>query len=104
MGSSNLKKMQFCGAPLNLQFLMGAFKLIVAVQPRGNRYLKHRRERTPVPQKTMNGDVLLDPVRNALNSIHAHFAVGCAPARRYVEEGAPFGGLRAGSEPRLRSP
>ncbi len=49
----------------------------------------------------MNGDALLDPVRNALNSIHAHFAVGRAPARRYPEEVAPFAVIDDASEPTL---
>jgi ribosomal protein S18 acetylase RimI-like enzyme len=35
-------------------------------------------------------DPLLDPVRNALNSEHAHFSVGETPARRYPASVAPF--------------
>jgi GNAT superfamily N-acetyltransferase len=38
----------------------------------------------------MNADPLLDPVRNALNSVHARFTVGHAPARRYPSDVAPF--------------
>jgi hypothetical protein len=38
----------------------------------------------------MNRDPLADPVRHALNSVRAHFAIGHAPARRYPPEVAPF--------------
>src|SRR5258706_187405 len=36
---------------------------------------------------------LLDPVWNALETVHAHFAVGSGPARRYPAEVTPFGAL-----------
>ncbi len=49
----------------------------------------------------MNGDPLADPVRHALNSAHAHFAIGHAPARRYPLEVAPFAVIDDMSEPTL---
>jgi ribosomal protein S18 acetylase RimI-like enzyme len=49
----------------------------------------------------MNGDPLADPVRHALNSVHAHFAVGHAPARRYPPEVAPFAVVDDMREPTL---
>jgi hypothetical protein len=36
---------------------------------------------------------LFDPVWNALETVHAHFAVGSGPARRYPAEVTPFGAL-----------
>jgi predicted GNAT family acetyltransferase len=38
-------------------------------------------------------DPLLDPVWNALETAHSHFAVGLGPARRYPAEVVPFGAL-----------
>jgi ribosomal protein S18 acetylase RimI-like enzyme len=35
-------------------------------------------------------DLLLDPVKNALDTVHARFAVGTGPARRYPADVAPF--------------
>jgi GNAT superfamily N-acetyltransferase len=52
-------------------------------------------------RKNMNNDPLLDPVRNALNSEHAHFAIGSAPARRYPAEVAPFAVIDDTSKPTL---
>ena len=52
-------------------------------------------------RKNMNSDPLLDPVRNALNSEHAHFTIGGAPARRYPAEVAPFAVIDDTSEPTL---
>jgi ribosomal protein S18 acetylase RimI-like enzyme len=49
----------------------------------------------------MDGDALLDPLRNALNSVHAHFATGCAPARRYPEAVSPFAVIDDTSQPTL---
>jgi ribosomal protein S18 acetylase RimI-like enzyme len=49
----------------------------------------------------MNRDPLADPVRHALNSVHAHFAIGLAPARRYPPEVAPFAVIDDMSEPTL---
>jgi hypothetical protein len=49
----------------------------------------------------MNRDPLVDPVRHALNSAHAHFAIGHAPARRYPPEVAPFAVTDDMSEPTL---
>jgi GNAT superfamily N-acetyltransferase len=49
----------------------------------------------------MSGDPLVDPVRNALNSVHARFAVGQASARRYPAEVAPFAVIDDTSEPTL---
>jgi ribosomal protein S18 acetylase RimI-like enzyme len=49
----------------------------------------------------MNVDPLLDPVRNALDSVHAHFTVGQAPARRYPSDVAPFAVIDDMSEPTL---
>ena len=49
----------------------------------------------------MNSDPLLDPVRNALNSAHAHFAIGRPPARRYPAEVSPFAVIDDTSEPTL---
>jgi len=49
----------------------------------------------------MSSDPLLDPVRSALNGVHAHFAVGHAPARRYPSEVAPFAVIDDTSEPTL---
>jgi ribosomal protein S18 acetylase RimI-like enzyme len=49
----------------------------------------------------MNADPLLDPVRNALNTVHAHFTVGQAPARRYPSEVAPFAVIDDMGEPTL---
>jgi ribosomal protein S18 acetylase RimI-like enzyme len=49
----------------------------------------------------MNGDSLADPLRHALNSAHAHFAIGHAPARRYPPEVAPFAVIDDISEPTL---
>jgi ribosomal protein S18 acetylase RimI-like enzyme len=49
----------------------------------------------------MNRDPLPDPVRHALNSVHAHFAIGHAPARRYPPEVAPFAVIDDMSEPTL---
>jgi GNAT superfamily N-acetyltransferase len=49
----------------------------------------------------MSSDPLLDPVRNALNSVHAHFVVGQVPARRYPPEVAPFAVIDDSSAPTL---
>jgi GNAT superfamily N-acetyltransferase len=49
----------------------------------------------------MNSDPLLDPVRNALNSAHAHFAIGRPPARRYPAEVSPFAVIDDTSAPTL---
>jgi ribosomal protein S18 acetylase RimI-like enzyme len=49
----------------------------------------------------MSTDPLGDPVRNALNSTHAHFAIGRAPARRYPAEVSPFAVIDDVSEPTL---
>ncbi len=49
----------------------------------------------------MNRDPLADPVRHALNSVQAHFAIGHAPARRYPPEVAPFAVIDDMSEPTL---
>jgi GNAT superfamily N-acetyltransferase len=49
----------------------------------------------------MNSGPLSDPVRHALNSVHAHFAIGHAPARRYPPEVAPFAVIDHVSEPNL---
>jgi len=53
------------------------------------------------PQQNSGSDPLLDPVRNALNSEHAHFAVGESPARRYPAHVAPFAVIDDISEPTL---
>jgi GNAT superfamily N-acetyltransferase len=53
------------------------------------------------PQKNPGGDPLLDPVRKALNSVHAHFAIGRAPVRRYPADVAPFAVIDDISEPTL---
>lgn len=44
---------------------------------------------------------LLDPVWNALETVHAHFAVGSGPARRYPAEVTPFGTLADASRATL---
>jgi ribosomal protein S18 acetylase RimI-like enzyme len=49
----------------------------------------------------MKSHVLVDPARHALNSVHAHFAIGYAPARRYPAEVAPFAVIDDISEPTL---
>jgi GNAT superfamily N-acetyltransferase len=49
----------------------------------------------------MNSDPLVDPVRHALNSVHAHSAIGRAPARRYAAEVAPFAVVDDTSAPTL---
>jgi predicted GNAT family acetyltransferase len=45
-----------------------------------------------------NVDPLLDPVWNALETAHSHFAVGRGPARRYPAEVVPFGALADNSQ------
>jgi GNAT superfamily N-acetyltransferase len=57
--------------------------------------------KTSVPSKNMNSDPLSDPIRHALNSVHAHFAIGHAPARRYPPEVAPFAVIDHVSEPNV---
>jgi ribosomal protein S18 acetylase RimI-like enzyme len=49
----------------------------------------------------MSDDPLLEPVRYALNSVHAHFVIGHAPARRYPPEVAPFAVIDDMSGPTL---
>jgi ribosomal protein S18 acetylase RimI-like enzyme len=46
-------------------------------------------------------DPLLDPVWNALQTAHSHFAVGRGPARRYPAEVVPFGALADASQATL---
>ncbi len=77
--------------------------MIVAARPLVNRYLESVSEKGPSgsAKQFMNTDPLLDPVRNALNSVHAHFAVGQAPARRYPSEVAPFAVIDDMSKPTL---
>jgi hypothetical protein len=59
------------------------------------------RERISGSRKFMSDDPLVDPVRNVLNSAHAPFTVGQAPARRHPAEVAPFAVIDDTSEPTL---
>jgi hypothetical protein len=45
---------------------------------------------------------LLDPVWNALETAHSHFAVGRGPARRYPAEVVPFGAIADASQATLK--